>query len=376
MKPRIFVSSTFYDLKYIREDLSNFIKAHDFEPIMFEDGDIGYVPGIPLDDSCYKAMESADMALLIIGGNYGSAATGEAADDFNEFISITRKEFQKGIEKGVPFYVFIDSNVYAEYSIYELNSREIESGVYSIKFKSTKDINVFRFIREIQSIKSIAITEFDKVADIKDFLSKQWADMFMNYLASIKEQKEIHYLHNSINSMNILIEKMDKILDAIGKEIFKNSTEAYEQIIDVSEKAEAKNICLLLSEVIKINVNKSITKQRRHQVTYFLNALFELYEEQIKECQKIGIETDDIPTELANKIIKPFLISLEEHGMYIRKMEFRIHEEIMNIYPFLKNPDKMKEVYTVLCDGTYYYRVFRVVNNVSDENTLKPVSDE
>ena len=26
MKPRIFVSSTFYDLKYIREDLSNFIK--------------------------------------------------------------------------------------------------------------------------------------------------------------------------------------------------------------------------------------------------------------------------------------------------------------------------------------------------------------
>lgn len=49
MKPRIFVSSTFYDLKYVREDLSNFIKAHDFEPIMFEDGDIGYTPGRALD---------------------------------------------------------------------------------------------------------------------------------------------------------------------------------------------------------------------------------------------------------------------------------------------------------------------------------------
>ena len=48
MKPRIFVSSTFYDLQYIREDLSNFIKAHDFDPIMFEDGDIGYTPGKPL----------------------------------------------------------------------------------------------------------------------------------------------------------------------------------------------------------------------------------------------------------------------------------------------------------------------------------------
>jgi len=27
VKPRVFVSSAFYDLKYIREDLSNFIKA-------------------------------------------------------------------------------------------------------------------------------------------------------------------------------------------------------------------------------------------------------------------------------------------------------------------------------------------------------------
>ena len=53
MKPRIFVSSTFYDLKYVREDISAFIRKYDFEPIMFEDGDIGYTPGHPLDTSCY-----------------------------------------------------------------------------------------------------------------------------------------------------------------------------------------------------------------------------------------------------------------------------------------------------------------------------------
>lgn len=200
MKPRIFVSSTFYDLKYIREDLSNYIKAHDFEPILFEDGDIGYNPGIPLDDSCYKAMENADMAILIIGGNYGSPATGEKSSDFDEFISITRNEFRKGVERGVPFYVFIDRNVFSEYGIYELNAKEIESGTCSIKFKATKNINVFRFIKEIQSIKQISITEFDKVANIKDFLSKQWSDMFKSYLASIKEQKDIEQIQDSINS--------------------------------------------------------------------------------------------------------------------------------------------------------------------------------
>lgn len=361
MKPRIFVSSTFYDLKYIREDLSNFIKAHDFEPILFEDGDIGYNPGMALDDSCYKAMENSDMAILIIGGNYGSPATGEDVKEFEEFISVTRKEFRKGVEKGVPFYIFIDKNVYAEYGIYELNVKEIELGTCKIKFKATKNINVFRFIREIQSIKQIAITEFDKVAVIKDFLSKQWSDMFKNYLSSIKQQREIEQIQDSINSMNVLIEKMDKIMDAVGKEILKNSKEEYQQILEEAEKAEGKNICLLLSKLVKINVNTSIIKKRREQVMMFLTAVNEMFIEQKCLCEKHGIDIDDIPLEIANIITQKFHQKLEENGMNVRQIEFNIFSEINAIHPMLDNPDKMKEIYALLCSGEYYYRIFKPV---------------
>lgn len=42
MKPRIFISSTFYDLKYIREELMRFIVSKNYEPILFENGNIGY----------------------------------------------------------------------------------------------------------------------------------------------------------------------------------------------------------------------------------------------------------------------------------------------------------------------------------------------
>lgn len=376
MKPRIFVSSTFYDLKYIREDLSNYIKAHDFEPILFEDGDIGYTPGIPLDDACYQAMESTDMALLIIGGNYGSAATGEIADEFHEFISITRREFQKGIERGVPFFVFVDRNVYAEYDIYELNSKDIESGICKIKFKTTKNINVFRFIREILSIKQISIIEFDKVSDIKDFLSKQWSDMFKSYLSSIKEQKEIQHLQNSINSMNILIEKMDKIMDAVGKEIFKNSEVEYNQIIEEAEKAEAKNICLLLSKCIKVNIDKKIIKQRKEQVKRFLNALTDMYSEQIKYCEKEKIAPEDITISIANIITPNFVLNLEKYGMTIRNLYFTIHEEVNTIYPFLSNPEKMKEVYSNLCSGSFYYRIFYDVSHTSKNNIIDTETTE
>jgi len=186
MKPRIFVSSTFYDLKYIREDLSNFIKAHDFEPVMFEDGDIGYTPGIPLDESCYETMRSTDIVILIIGGNYGSPATGEAKDDFKEYMSITRNEFKAALEEGVPVYVFVDSKVYVEYGVYEANYKKIEEEENTITFRNVKNINVFRFIREIKNAGNISITEFDKIIHIKDFLSKQWSDMFKNYLDSLK----------------------------------------------------------------------------------------------------------------------------------------------------------------------------------------------
>lgn len=93
MKPRVFVSSTFYDLKYVREDLASFIRNHDFEPIMFEDGDIGYDTNKALDESCYEAMHTADMAVLIIGGQYGSNASSQESEIVDSFISITQREF-------------------------------------------------------------------------------------------------------------------------------------------------------------------------------------------------------------------------------------------------------------------------------------------
>lgn len=34
--PRIFISSTYYDLKYVRERLERFIRSYCFEPRLFE----------------------------------------------------------------------------------------------------------------------------------------------------------------------------------------------------------------------------------------------------------------------------------------------------------------------------------------------------
>ena len=240
MKPRIFVSSTFYDLKYIREDLSNFIKAHDFEPILFEDGDIGYTPGKPLDKSCYDTMRSSDMVILVIGGLYGSPATDEEQSPFQEYMSVTRNEFRTAVNEGIPVFVFIDTKVYSEYAVYELNMKAIEERNSMIKFSATKDINIFRFIREIKNIGNISITEFSKLTQIKDFLSKQWSDMFKKYLEILKEDRSNHEIKSAVSEMNVLVQKMNLMLDSVGKKILDaDDSGEYESVLNKQNIIEA-----------------------------------------------------------------------------------------------------------------------------------------
>lgn len=278
MKPRIFVSSTFYDLKYIREDLSNFIKAHDFEPIMFEEGDIGYTPGKALDESCYETMHSADMVLLIIGGNYGSPATGEVKDDFKEYMSVTRKEFKAAIDIGTPVYVFIDNKVYVEYEIYEANYKNIEEEKQDIKFRNVKDVNVFRFIKEIRSVGNISITEFEKIVQIKEFLSKQWSDMFKAYLGILKEKQSIQKVENTVDDMKMLIRKMDVMLDTVGKKILnENNSGEYESVLG------KQKILSLCNEIVKSMVLEDVHRIEDSSKRYeFANNLLTALYESIK----------------------------------------------------------------------------------------------
>lgn len=285
MKPRIFVSSTFYDLKYVREDLSNFIKAHDFEPIMFENGDIGYTPGQALDGACYETMHSADMVLLIIGGNYGSPAEGEVKDEFKEYISITRNEFKNAVNEGIPIYVFIDSKVYVEYEIYEANYEEIEHGEIKINFKNVKNINVFRFIKEIKNLGNLPITEFDKIIQIKDFLSKQWSDMFKKYLAILKDNKNDENIKSTVEDMNLLVRKMNLMLESMGKKILtENNSDEYDKVVasqrviqmcneinegftiqyDEERDGTKKKIIEKLLDVLKEALSKNIFKKLRY----------------------------------------------------------------------------------------------------------------
>lgn len=290
MKPRIFVSSTFYDLKYVREDLSNFIKAHDFEPIMFENGDIGYTPGQALDGACYETMHSADMVLLIIGGNYGSPAEGEVKDEFKEYISITRNEFKNAVNEGIPIYVFIDSKVYVEYEIYEANYEEIERGEIKINFKNVKNINVFRFIKEIKNLGNLPITEFDKIIQIKDFLSKQWSDMFKKYLAILKDNKNDENIKSTVEDMNLLVRKMNLMLESMGKKILtENNSDEYDKVVASQRVIQ---MCNEINEGFTIQYDEERDGTKNKIIEKLLDVLKEALSKNIFKKLRYGEENE------------------------------------------------------------------------------------
>src|SRR3989442_14913498 len=102
-RPRVFLSSTYYDRKYIRAELEGFIESLGFEPVLSEKGHIAYLFDQPLDESCYREARDADIFVLLVGGRYGSAASNQHVLNptfHDRYDSITRKEYAAATARG------------------------------------------------------------------------------------------------------------------------------------------------------------------------------------------------------------------------------------------------------------------------------------
>lgn len=356
MKPRIFISSTFYDLKYIREDLSNFVSSYNYEPILFEDGDIGYTPGKALDTSCYEAMKNTDMVILIVGGEYGSAASGESKEGFNEYISVTRNEFRTAVTSGVPVFAMIDRKVMAEFRVYEANIDAIEKKRQTINFAATKNINVFRFIKEIRSIVNIPIQEFDRAEEIKQFISKQWADMFKSYLDLLKSSLENQRIENSVDQMKHLIKKMDIMLDSVGKNVLTqgNSSE-YE---DVVNRQDIVSFCDLITTYIQFHIRKEYAekyndiKWRREIIEAFLMAFMKVYE------NNLWAEYSEDGEMLNFSKVNRILFRSEIYYLFRLAIEIRLYKDLK--FSLLVNKDSMNKVIDTLVEDDYFKKLFEI----------------
>lgn len=182
-KPRIFVSSTFYDLRQIRIDLDRFIREMGYEGVLNEFGNIPYGKDDKLEDYCYKEISSIDILVSIIGGRYGSQST----HDEN---SISQIELRTALELNKQVYIFIEKNVYAEYQTYLLNKDNEKT-----KYRFVDNTKIYDFINIIENLQSNNnIHGFESSSDIINYLKDQWAGLFQRFLQEQPRLKEISLL--------------------------------------------------------------------------------------------------------------------------------------------------------------------------------------
>jgi hypothetical protein len=201
-KPRIFISSTYYDLKYIRGDLERFIRDQGYEPILNEKGHIPYGSEKRLEEYCYKEIELCDILISVIGGRFGSES--KELD-----YSISNLELKTAIDKGRQVYIFVDKSVLVEYRTYMANK-----GKDSVSYIAVDDIRIYKFLEEVFTLTlNNQIKGFEAVTEITIYLKEQWAGLFQRLLSESARQKEVNLLEDLKTTSKTLNQLVSYLVD-------------------------------------------------------------------------------------------------------------------------------------------------------------------
>jgi hypothetical protein len=140
----IMISSTVKDFKDARKILKEELKKAGYNVIISEDGSIITDSRAEIYDDCFKAVESSDFIIFLIGKRYGSLY------DETNGISITRQEFRHAKNKEKQFYFFVESSVWAAYPVYKAY---LEKGFPFVESSIVSDHRVLQFIEEVDKEK-------------------------------------------------------------------------------------------------------------------------------------------------------------------------------------------------------------------------------
>jgi hypothetical protein len=180
-KPRVFLSSTYYDLYQSREDIERFVRSLGYDCVRHESGAIPYARDAKLESAAYREVELCDVLVTIIGGKFGS----ESKDV--EGSSITQNEITRALEKGIQVYIFVEQNTLTEYNVWKLNK-----GNDTIKFRYADDARIYSFLDKLYSLpQNNPITGFKTISDVTEFLREQWAGLFQRYLSNQQRLTEV-----------------------------------------------------------------------------------------------------------------------------------------------------------------------------------------
>jgi Domain of unknown function (DUF4062) len=186
--PNVMVSSTYYDLREIRQQLRGLIED-----------DLGYraliseLPAFPTDpdattiENCRKRVEEdADILVLVIGRRYGHV-------DQSSGKSVTNIEYSTARMKGIPVYAFADRSLL---TLYEERKKAKHND--RAAFDATvDDARLFGFLERVRVIDGVWLHPFEVAAEITVVLRTQLAYQMTSGLtmtSRLRSREDLEFL--------------------------------------------------------------------------------------------------------------------------------------------------------------------------------------
>lgn len=169
-KPVVFVSSTCYDLKQVREDLKSFFEQnYGFQAMLSEFNSFPIDPCKGTFENCLNNVDkTADVFVLIIGNRYGYIT------DVGK--SITNLEYLHAKAKGIPIFVFVDKQIYSNMMVWRSN----KNADFTFLVDNSK---IFEFVSEIYEQSEQWVYTYESVRDITSTLKEQFSLLFYDGLS-------------------------------------------------------------------------------------------------------------------------------------------------------------------------------------------------
>lgn len=207
-RPQVFVSSTFYDLKTVREDIARFLRDLGCEPVRHEAGRIPYAKGQSLENSCYREIELCDILVCIVGGRFGTPSV-------DGHYSITQKELRTAIDSGKQVFVFVERSVDSENVFFEKNKH-----LDTLQLSAANDKRVHEFLTEIRQLPlGYPIFPFETATDIVTVLREQFAGLFQRLLSEVQLQQS----HSLVSQLQSSLDSVTNLVQNLAKEKTENS---------------------------------------------------------------------------------------------------------------------------------------------------------
>ncbi len=224
--PRIFISSTCYDLRYIRENLKFFIRTLGYEPILSEEGAIFYDPGLHVQDACLSDVPSCQMFVLIIGGR-----TGSVFKDSDK--SITNAEYMEAAKSKIPIFALVERPVFEQYRLYQSNKSNTAIDIAKINYPNVDSTKIFDFIDQVQAqTTNNALVPFSDFEELQTYLRQQWASLLFRFLLNDSEARRTGELVASLSAATENIEFLTRqVVKSLGDPVARTAVEFYDYLI-------------------------------------------------------------------------------------------------------------------------------------------------